>query len=157
MTTLTHPRAPRTLNALPIEGRERLMELAREVAFPPGARLFEEGFAADRFWIIRTGSVALDLHVPGRRSATVETLGPDELLGWSWLFPPYTWHLGAEAFTPVRTLEFDAAAVQRLCDADPTLGYALTRRVAETVAKRLAAARTRLLDLYGPNGSGSLL
>jgi len=157
MSTLTHPRPPRTLNALPVEGRERLMALAREVYFPPGSRLFEEGYVADRFWIIRTGSVALDLHVPGRRSATVETLGPDELLGWSWLFPPYTWHLGAEAFTPVRTLEFDASAVRRLCDEDPPLGYALARCVAETVGKRLAAARTRLLDLYGPSGSGPRL
>ena len=144
------------LAVLPPEGRERLLELAREVSFPAGTRIFEEGRRADRFWIIRTGSVTLDLHVPGRRAAAVETLGPGDLLGWSWLFPPYSWHLGAEALSPVRAVEFDATVVRALCEADPVLGRALSRRVAEIIGHRLQAARTRLLDLYGPQGSGPM-
>ncbi|MDX6312617.1 MAG: hypothetical protein QOF84_2537 [Streptomyces sp.] len=150
MTTTT----TNLLGVLPTEGRERLMELARDVSFPAGTRIFEEGHKADRFWIIRTGSAALDLHVPGRRAAVVETLGPGDLLGWSWLFPPYAWHLGAEAQSPVRALEFDATVVRALCEADPVFGRAVSRRVAEIVAHRLQGARTRLLDLYGPQGSG---
>ncbi|WP_031506227.1 cyclic nucleotide-binding domain-containing protein [Streptomyces megasporus] len=142
------------LGALPPEGRERLMEFAREVSFPAGARIFEEGHRADRFWVIRTGSVTLDLHVPGRRAAAVETLSPGDLLGWSWLFPPHTWHLGAEALSPVRAVEFDAARVRELCEEDPVLGRAVSMKVAEIVAHRLQSARTRLLDLYGPYGSG---
>src|SRR3954451_23919276 len=128
------------LGVLPPEGRNRLMELAHEVSFPAGARIFEEGRRADRFWIIHTGSVSLDLHVPGRRAAVVETLGPGDLLGWSWLFPPYAWHLGAEATSPVRAVEFDATVVRALCEADPVLGRAIARRVAEIVAHRLQGA-----------------
>ncbi|MDB1087307.1 cyclic nucleotide-binding domain-containing protein [Streptomyces sp. ACA25] len=143
------------LGELPPEGRERLMATARDVSFPAGTRIFEEGHRADRFWIIRTGSVTLDLHVPGRRAAAVETLGPGDLLGWSWLFPPFSWHLGAEALSPVRAVEFDARVVRELCDTDPVLGRAVARRVAEIVAHRLQSARTRLLDLYGPYGSGA--
>jgi hypothetical protein len=67
------------------------------MSFPAGARIFEEGSKADRFWIIRTGMVTLDVHIPGRRAATVDALGPGQLLGWSWLVPPHTWQLGAEA------------------------------------------------------------
>jgi CRP-like cAMP-binding protein len=151
MTTVTT-----LLGVLPPEGRERLMELAHEVSFPVGARIFEEGQKADRFWIIRTGSVTLDLHVPGRRAAAVETLGPGDLLGWSWLFPPYSWHLGAEALSPVRAVEFDATVVRALCEADPVFGRAISRRIAEIIGHRLQSARTRLLDLYGPHGSGPL-
>lgn len=151
MTTSTHPRL---INALPPEGRDRLMRLAGQVQFPGGTRIFEEGRPADRFWLIRSGSVTLDLHVPGRRPATVETLGPDELLGWSWLFPPHIWHLGASALAPVRALEFDAREVRALCEADPVLGRELYQQVAGIIARRLHAARTRLLDLYGPQGSG---
>ncbi|MFD8546533.1 Crp/Fnr family transcriptional regulator [Streptomyces sp. NPDC059649] len=141
-------------DAMPPEQRRLLTELAREVTLPRATRLFEEGRRADRFWIIRSGQVALDQHVPGRRSAVVETLGRDELLGWSWLFPPYLWHLGAQTVGPVEAVEFDARAVRELCDRDPVLGRAVYRYVAETVAQRLHGTRNRLLDLYGPQGSG---
>ncbi|TKA09455.1 Crp/Fnr family transcriptional regulator [Actinacidiphila oryziradicis] len=152
MTTTTN-----SLGALPPDSRERLMKLAREVSFPAGTRVFEEGSRADRFWIIQSGSVTLDLHVPGRRAAAVGTLGPGDLLGWSWLFPPYSWHLGAEAHVQVRAMEFDATLVRALCEADPVLGRAMFRSVGEIVASRLQSARTRLLDLYGPYGSGPRL
>lgn len=146
------------LNVLPVQGRERLLALSREVVFPEGTRIFEEGGTADRFWIIRTGSVTLDFQPPGRRRPfAIETLGHGDLLGWSWLFPPYTWHQGAEAFTLVRATEFDAAAVRVLCDEDPVLGQALTRRVAAIVADRLQTARSRLFDMYGPHGNDAPL
>ncbi|NGN62465.1 cyclic nucleotide-binding domain-containing protein [Streptomyces sp. A7024] len=142
------------LGTLDPQSRDRLLTTAKEVSFGAGDRIFSEGQRADRFWIIRTGSIVLDLHVPGRRSATIETLGSGDLVGWSWLFPPYQWHLGAEAQSPVRALEFDATVIRALCEADPVLGRAVARRVAEIIGHRLVSARTRLLDLYGPYGSG---
>ncbi|MEV5986634.1 cyclic nucleotide-binding domain-containing protein [Streptomyces sp. NPDC052051] len=148
------PTTTSMLRALPAEHRERLMHTAREVSFPQGARLFEEGGRADRFWIIRTGTVDLDMHVPGRRAAVIETLGRDELVGWSWLFAPHAWHMGAEATTPVRAYEFDGAAIRSMCDDDPVLGLAVAQWVGGIVAHRLNSARTRLLDLYAPYGSG---
>ncbi|MER6083930.1 cyclic nucleotide-binding domain-containing protein [Streptomyces sp. NPDC001833] len=144
---------PTMLRALPGEHRERLMRFAREVSFPQGTRLFEEGARADRFWIIRSGRVELDMHVPGRRAAVIENLGHDELIGWSWLFAPHVWHLGAEATTPVRAYEFDAVAVRSLCQDDPALGNAVSQWVGQVLAHRLRAARTRLLDLYAPYGA----
>ncbi|UKY48420.1 cyclic nucleotide-binding domain-containing protein [Streptomyces inhibens] len=141
-------------DAMPEDRRRRLTEIAHEVSLPRATRVFEEGRRADRFWIIRSGQVALDQRVPGRRAAIVETLGRDELLGWSWLFPPYLWHLGAETVGPVDAVEFDAAVVRALCESDPVLGRAMYLYVAQTVADRLHGTRTRLLDLYGPQGSG---
>ncbi|TJZ58969.1 cyclic nucleotide-binding domain-containing protein [Streptomyces piniterrae] len=142
------------LETLPPEGRARLDGIGREVSMPRGARVFEEGRPADRFWVIRSGRVALDQHVPGRRAAVVETVGRGDLLGWSWLFPPYLWHLGAETESRVEALEFDAAVVRSLCMSDPVLGREMYRYVAETVIDRLHRTRIRLLDLYGPQGSG---
>ncbi|MER6573266.1 cyclic nucleotide-binding domain-containing protein [Streptomyces sp. NPDC001093] len=135
--------------------REQLMRLAHDISFEAGTRLFEEGRHADRFWIVRTGTVALDLHVPGRRPAVIETLGHGELVGWSWHFPPYLWHLGAEAISPVRAWEFDAGAVRAKCAEDPELGRAIAVWLGRVVAQRLHASRVRLLDLYAPYGSGS--
>ncbi|MEV5312478.1 cyclic nucleotide-binding domain-containing protein [Streptomyces sp. NPDC052610] len=141
--------------ALPAEHRERLMRLAREASFEEGTRLFEEGQRADRFWVVRTGTVVLDLHVPGRRSAVIESLGQGQLVGWSWHFPPHMWHLGAQATTRVRAYEFDARAVRALCEQDAAFGRAVALWVGQVVADRLHAARIRLLDLYAPYGSGS--
>ncbi|MGI5466623.1 Crp/Fnr family transcriptional regulator [Streptomyces sp. CA-132043] len=149
MTTVTQ-----RLGGLPENQRRKLMALGREVSFPAGTRIFEEGRKADRFWIIRSGAVKLDLHVPGRRSAVIETLGEGDLLGWAWLFPPRTWHLGAEALSPVRAWEFDAEVVRGLCHEDPVLGRDLVLACAEVIGHRLRCARTRLMDLYGPYGSG---
>lgn len=144
-----------TIHALGVEHRARLMRLARDVSFAEGVRIFEEGQHADRFWVVRTGTVSLDISVPGRRSAVVETIGHNELIGWSWLFEPYLWQLGAEAMSPVRAHEFDAAAVRELCRADPALDAAVTHWVGRVLAHRLQAARNRLLDLYAPYGSGT--
>ncbi|CBG67631.1 cyclic nucleotide-binding domain-containing protein [Streptomyces sp. LBUM 1478] len=145
---------PSMLRALPAEDRQRLMRVAREVAFTQGERLFEEGSRADRFWIVRTGTVDLDMRVPGRRPAVIESLRHNELVGWSWLFSPHVWHLGAEATTPVRAYEFDATAVRLMCQEDPAMGRAVGLWVGEVLAHRLQAARTRLLDLYAPYGGG---
>uniref|UniRef100_A0AAU2VEF0 Cyclic nucleotide-binding domain-containing protein n=1 Tax=Streptomyces sp. NBC_00003 TaxID=2903608 RepID=A0AAU2VEF0_9ACTN len=145
------------LDALPPEARERLLALSREVTFAAGTRIFSEGGHADRFWVVQSGRVELDVHVPGRKSPVVESLVPGNLVGWSWLFSPYTWQLGATAATEVHALEFDAVAVRALCEEDAVLGQALARGVAEVVGHRLRAARVRLLDLYGPYGSGNTL
>lgn len=142
--------------AMTKEHREQLLSLAREVSFETGRRIFEEGGAADRFWIIHTGTVALDLQVPGMPAAVIETLGPGRLLGWSWLVPPHEWHLGAEAVSPVRAYEFDAATVRGLCSADPGLDHELWTYVAGVLARRLRSSRVRLLDLYGPHGAGEV-
>ncbi|MFD7552098.1 cyclic nucleotide-binding domain-containing protein [Streptomyces sp. NPDC059578] len=148
--------ARRLLTALPADHRQRLMDLAQEVSFPQDSRIFEEGGPADRLWVIRSGTVALDLQVPDRRRVTVETLQPGDLLGWSWLFPPHQWDFGAEAFSPVRAYEFDAAKVRSLCEEESALGLVLLRTIAEILAHRLAGARTRLIENYAKHGGATL-
>jgi CRP-like cAMP-binding protein len=142
------------LAALPTESRDRLLDIAREVFFPAGTRIFEEGERADRFWVIRTGSVVLNTEVPGHRPVALETLRPGDLLGCSWLFPPYDWHLGAEAQSDVRAHEFDATVVRALAGSDAVFGEALARRVAQIIAHRMQTARSRLVDLYAANRGG---
>src|SRR5580704_2040683 len=124
---------------------------ARDVNFPARHRLFEDGGSANRFWLIRSGHVSLDLHIPGQGPVVIETIGMGEPLGWSWLFPPYRWAFGAVAAAPVEAFEFDAAAVRECCAVDPGLGYELTQRLAYVVAKRLQATRVRLITASGPS------
>jgi CRP/FNR family transcriptional regulator, cyclic AMP receptor protein len=133
------------LRGMPPGQLETLGTTASEVTFDPGQRIFEAGGYAGQFWLIQSGHIALDLRVPGEGTVIVETLGIGDLLGWSWLFPPFSWEFGAVALSPVRAFEFDAAAVRACCAADLTLGGEVTHRVACVMARRLTAARTRLL------------
>ncbi|MFE0207597.1 cyclic nucleotide-binding domain-containing protein [Streptomyces sp. NPDC058985] len=149
-------KAIKLLTALPPAQRERLMALAREISFPEDARIFEAGDRADRFWVIRSGAVSLTQQVTPLQKVTVASLGVGDLLGWSWLFPPYEWDFGAEAFSQVRAYEFDAATVLDLCEQDPHLGIVLVRSVAEILAHRLETTRGRLMDHYALHGRGSL-
>lgn len=122
-----------------------LAEVASDVTFPARHRLFEDGGSANRFWLIQSGYIALDLIVPGQGRVRIDTIGMSELLGWSWLFPPYKWAFGAVAASPVEAFEFDARAIRARCASQPELGYELTRRLARVVANRLQATRVRLI------------
>ncbi|MEV5885873.1 cyclic nucleotide-binding domain-containing protein [Streptomyces sp. NPDC052020] len=149
-------KAIKLLTALPPPQRGRLTALAREVSFPEDARIFEPGGTADRLWVIRSGAVSLTQRVSSLQRVTVASLGAGDLLGWSWLFPPYRWDFGAEAFSPVRAYEFDAAAVLELCEEDPRLGLTLVRSVAEILAHRLEMTRGQLMEQYALHRRGSL-
>ncbi|MFF5970501.1 cyclic nucleotide-binding domain-containing protein [Streptomyces sp. NPDC012769] len=144
------------VSTLPREHRERLMAFAEDVYFEAGDRLFEEQDRAERFWIVKTGAVSLDAKVPGRGRPVIETLRHGELVGLSWLFPPYLCQSGAEATTPVRAHEFDGTAVRSMCRTDPEFGASVMFWVGQILAHRLQVTRVRLLDLYAPHGSGIL-
>jgi CRP-like cAMP-binding protein len=137
------------LEGLAPSSLDRLSAYAHPVFRNLGHRLFAAGRPAERFWLIRSGRVALDLHTPGRGDVVIETLEPGTVLGWSWLFPPRQWQFGAVTVEPVRAIEFNAAGVRHLMADDPLLGYELTRRFMAVMLDRLQATRTRLLDLYG--------
>ncbi len=126
-----------------------LAEAARDVTFPARHRLFEDGGNATHFWLIQSGHVWLDVNIPGEGPVVIETIGMGELLGWSWLFPPYKWAFGAMAVTAVEAFEFDAPAVRQRCEADPDLGYEFNQRITKVLAKRLRATRIRLITRPG--------
>jgi CRP/FNR family cyclic AMP-dependent transcriptional regulator len=137
------------LHGMPDDQLAVLAETASVAAIPARYRLFEEGGYAARFWLIRSGRVTLDMCVAGEGRVVIETVGRGGALGWSWLFPPYQWALGAVAAEPVEAFAFDAAAVRARCASDPALGYELTRRLLPVVADRLRVTRLRLLGRYG--------
>jgi CRP-like cAMP-binding protein len=121
--------------------------------FQPGTYLAREGAPADRFFVVRHGKVALELHAP-TGPLLMETIGPGELVGWSWLFPPYLWTYDVEAIDQARVVVIESACLRDKCDADPVFGYRLMKRFAQVVADRLQATRIRLLDLYGNVDAG---
>jgi len=123
------------------------------VQFAAGERIFREGDPADTFYFLRHGRVALEAYEPTRGPLVIQTIQAGDVLGWSWLFPPYRWHFDAHAVTAVRATAFDGACLRGKCAADPAFGYDLISRFAQTLIARLQATRLQLLDVYGHVGA----
>jgi CRP-like cAMP-binding protein len=114
-----------------------------------GAFLFREGEPAQRFYLIRSGTVALEVHAPGRGQLRIETLDEGDVVGWSWLFSPYRWQLDARVLESARLVVFDGACLRGKVETDHELGYQLLDRFAAVIVDRLRATRLQLLDVYG--------
>ncbi len=122
---------------------------AQEVTFKAGEFIFREGDPASRFWLIRNGKISLEVFAPGRGPIMIETLGEGDVMGWSWIVPPYRKQYDARALELTRALEFDAMCIRGKCDEEPKLGYELFKRFSQIIGQRLQATRLRLIDIYG--------
>ncbi len=122
---------------------------AQNCGFADEELLFKEGDAADTFYLVRRGRVAFELHTPDRGGLVIDTADAGDVVGWSWLFPPYRWHFDARAVGDVRAIAFDGACLRGKSEEDTRLGYELMRRFAAVMIDRLQHTRFRLLDVYG--------
>ena len=123
-----------------------LADSAMEMRFEPGESIFQEGSPANRFFLILEGKVVLESELEQRGTIPIQTLGPGDDLGWSWLFPPYSLHYGARALERTRTIFFYGTRLREQCYQDRELGYELMKRIAEVVIQQLQATQLRLLE-----------
>jgi CRP/FNR family transcriptional regulator, cyclic AMP receptor protein len=121
---------------------------AANLRFNADELIFREGEEANRFYLIREGMVLLEVFVPGRGHLIVQTLGGGDILGWSWLVPPYRWMFDARAAEVTRAIVFDGKCLRDKCEADHELGYELLKRVTPILGQGLDATRVRLVDIY---------
>jgi CRP/FNR family transcriptional regulator, cyclic AMP receptor protein len=136
-------------NGMSQEHLEFIAGCAQNRTATDGEYLMREGDPANTFFVIRHGRVALEIFVPQRGAVTIETIDDGDLLGWSWLVPPFRVEMDARALGNAHTVAFDAACLRGKADEDPELGYQLMRRFIPVIVERLQATRVRLLDVYG--------
>lgn len=115
--------------------------------------IFNAGEPAKRTYFILEGLVALYIHTQGDGAITVQTLGPGEVLGWSWIVPPYEWRFGAIAIKETRTVSLDGERLRSLCEENHDFGYAVLKKITEVMGQRLDGALIQLLDIYGAHTS----
>ena len=132
----------------PKEHRELLAGCAKNHRFNTGQFLFHEGDAANEFFLIRHGKIALEIVVPGREPIVFETLHDGDIVGASWLVPPYRWMFDARAVGLTRAIGMDAACLRGKCEADHHLGYQMMKRFLPILVGRLHATRLQILDVY---------
>jgi CRP-like cAMP-binding protein len=125
-----------------------LTDCAMAAHFKPGQVILREGEMANRFYLIESGKVVLESGEGFGEPVVVETIGAGDLLGWSWMFPPYVWHFTARAVEPVEAIFFYGTILREYCEKDHSLGYELFKRMAPVMLRRLQAARKRMLSIH---------
>jgi len=132
--------------------RKFLSNSVTELQIKKGGVLFKQGDRADKFYLLRKGQVSVQVPALMGQSLEIQTLGEDQVLGWSWLIPPYRWIFLARAVEDSELLEFDGGAILARCEEDPKFGYELFKCFAALMSERLGAARQKMMDQWDPPG-----
>lgn len=130
-----------------------LTDCAIRTHFEPGQIIFRQGETANRFYLIEQGEVVLEATGQGDNPVVLETLKRGDLLGWSWLFPPYVWQFSARATQPTGAIFFYGTVLREYCEKDHSLGFELFKRMSAVMTHRLQAARARFLSECGSGDS----
>ena len=129
-----------------------LSDFATERHAKKGEVLFQAGKPADKFYLLRSGQVSVQVPALVGPVLELQVLGDNQLLGWSWLIPPYRWNFMARALEDTDLLEFDGSAILERCEKDPKFGYELFKRFTALMSARLEAARQKMMDQWNPPG-----
>jgi len=124
-----------------------LADCAMAVHFKTGELIFREGELANRFYLIETGKVILESSGTSGDPVIIDKVGAGDLLGWSWMFPPYVWHFTARAVERTAAIFFYGTILREYCERDHSLGYELFKRMSAVMVKRLQAAREKMLAI----------
>ena len=124
-----------------------LVEGAMAAHFKTGQSILREGEFANRCYLIETGKVVVESVSSFGKPLVIETIGAGDLLGWSWMFPPYVWQFTARAVQPTTAIFFYGTLLREYCEKDHSLGYELLKRISAVMVKRLQAAHKQLVSL----------
>ena len=122
-----------------------LTDCAIAAHFRSGEVILREGELANRFYLIETGKVVLESKATDDGPVVIDTIGPGHLLGWSWMFPPYTWQFTARAVEPTDAIFFYGTILREYCERDHSLGYELMKRMTAVMTRRMQNARQKML------------
>ncbi len=131
---------------------EFLADSATKMRIKDGESLFKQGERADKFYLLRSGQISIQVPALMGPTLDIQTLGEDQILGWSWLISPYRWSFQARAVEDSEVIEFDGSAILERCEKDPAFGYELFKRFAALMSERLDAARQKMMDQWDPPG-----
>jgi CRP/FNR family cyclic AMP-dependent transcriptional regulator len=121
---------------------------ASNVRFRSGEFVFRQGEAASTFYLIESGKVDVEFFAAAGGPVVLQTLKQGDILGWSWLRPPFRWRFDARAVEDTEAIAIDGAGLRNELDIDHDMGYVFFKRFLEVMTARLEAARLRLVEMY---------
>ena len=126
----------------------RIAEGSSFIQFNAGQFIFKEGEDAHQFYLILNGMVSLEVHVPNRGPVNIERIDAQDVLGWSWLYPPHRWHFDARAEEEITALNIDGKFLLKMIEEDHEIGFNVIRRIAMVMEHRLQSTRLKLMQVY---------
>lgn len=127
---------------------ELIAGCASLVKFDKNHMILKEGETADNFYLIRSGKIGVDMHVPNQEHITIDTVSTGDVLGWSWLFAPYQTHFDAKVLESTRAISFDGKCLRKKIDQDHNLGFHIMTQFVKIIQDRLQASRLKLIEMY---------
>jgi len=126
--------------------QEKLLALGEAFHYTAGQTIFHEGDPSLHLYIVKSGQVAIDLHVASKGRRSIMTAGPGDLFSWSALVAPRIETASARAVDETEAIGVKGGALMDLCKEDPALGFEVYHELAEVISARLIATRLQLLD-----------
>ena len=120
---------------------------ASNVVFKEGEIIMKENESADKFFLIREGMVAIDIPVTKERVITIQTVREGDIVGWSWLIPPYRYRFNCRIVEDVRAIVLDGKCLREKCEKNHDMGYELLKRLAGVFTQRLESTRKQIVSL----------
>ena len=128
------------------------LDCAESLTLDDNHVLFRYGNTADEFYLLINGRVTVEVASLEGPPLELQDLGPDTILGWSWLIPPYRWHFQARTIEPTEVIRFDGKAIRERCETDPRFGYELLKQFSGLMSERLGIARQKMMQEWVPPG-----
>lgn len=150
--TKTEPMAKRVALHPFLAGMNRthlalLADCAIAAHFEKGQTILRKGEFAKGFYLIESGEAVLESGEESGQPVVVDTIGPGDSLGWSWMFPPYVWRFTACAVEHIDAIFFYGTTLREYCEKDHSLGYELLKRTNRAMLRGLQATRDRMLSI----------
>jgi CRP/FNR family cyclic AMP-dependent transcriptional regulator len=139
------------LDCLSPRVREKLLSRAVSSRYTKGKTIFHEGDPSLHLYIVKSGKIAIEAHMPSagaHTNVTIYTAGPGDLFSWSALVEPHVETAGARAVEESDVLGIEGSTLMELCGEDPALGFEMYRTLAQVISARLVATRLQLLDIF---------
>lgn len=125
-----------------------LAAVAGEAIFAEDEVILVEGQRSTAFYLLTSGSVAVELRAP-RYSVCVQALGPGDVFGWSALLENQDTLFQVRARERTSAVRIDGAELQAACKADPALAAEILHRTLRVVAGRVKATEIRFAEMCG--------
>ena len=119
---------------------DKVAALAQRRSFPQDTRIYTVGDAVDNFYVLADGMVRFTLGLGKRETSAGDIIRRGDVFGWAPLVEGHPRRIAtAYCLTACEVIALDGAKLNALMTGDPSLGFALMRKLAVLLTSELVA------------------
>ncbi|MCS7244204.1 MAG: cyclic nucleotide-binding domain-containing protein [Candidatus Calescibacterium sp.] len=121
---------------------DKIVDISSLETYPKNHRIISEGFYADKFYIIIAGLVEIK-----SMDIVLQMLGPGEVIGWSWLVPPYTWNFSVDTIKETIVVSINSEKLKKIFESNREIECLIYKSMFFVVSNRLKISRQKIVEL----------